>query len=184
VATEICGRSVIDHNERLHAARSLCLVAGLGEVDVLTSAAGEFLSELEARVRHRREGDGILVLLIHALKRLSTPALSLSMLSREPEHTPAPSDADERLTEQSQRIGEKGGGTMAMVDARPIINGGGEPFEAIMSAVAALGADEEFVVLAPFEPVPLEGVLSSQGFAYEAVELGNGDWQVTFRRPS
>ncbi len=73
---------------------------------------------------------------------------------------------------------------MATIDARPIIAAGDEPFDAIMSAVTALEPDEEFVVLAPFEPVPLEGVLGAQGFSYEAVELGGGDWQVTFRRPS
>lgn len=73
---------------------------------------------------------------------------------------------------------------MANVDARPIIAAGGEPFDAIMAAVSTLDDGEELVVLTPFEPVPLEGVLSSQGFTYEAVELGAGDWQVTFRRPS
>ncbi|MDA8266973.1 MAG: DUF2249 domain-containing protein [Actinomycetota bacterium] len=73
---------------------------------------------------------------------------------------------------------------MATVDARPIIASGAEPFDAIMAAVGALGENEELVVLAPFEPVPLEGVLSSQGFAYEAEDLGGGDWRVTFRRPS
>lgn len=71
---------------------------------------------------------------------------------------------------------------MATVDARPIIAGGGEPFDTIMAAVASLADDEELVVLAPFEPVPLEGVLGSQGFAYHAADLGDGDWQVTFRR--
>lgn len=73
---------------------------------------------------------------------------------------------------------------MAQVDARPIIAAGGEPFETIMAAVAGLADGEDLVVLAPFEPVPLEGVLSSQGFAYEADEVGGGDWQVTFRRSS
>ena len=73
---------------------------------------------------------------------------------------------------------------MATVDARPIIAAGDEPFDTIMSAVASLAESEELVVLAPFEPVPLQGVLSSQGFSYEAVDLGAGDWQVTFRRPS
>lgn len=73
---------------------------------------------------------------------------------------------------------------MALVDARPIIASGGEPFETIMSAVSSLGDGEELVVLAPFEPVPLEGVLSSQGFTYEPEDLGGGDWQVTFRRQS
>ena len=73
---------------------------------------------------------------------------------------------------------------MATIDARPIIAAGGEPFGTIMAAVAALGESEELVVLAPFEPVPLEGVLGSHGFSYEATGLGGGDWQVTFRRGS
>ena len=73
---------------------------------------------------------------------------------------------------------------MAIVDARPIIAAGDEPFDTIMSAVAGLAESEELVVLAPFEPVPIKGVLSSQGFSYEAVDLGGGNWQVTFRRSS
>jgi uncharacterized protein (DUF2249 family) len=73
---------------------------------------------------------------------------------------------------------------MASFDARPIIAAGDEPFDQIMAAVGALEPDEEFVVLAPFEPVPLEGVLGAQGFSYEALDIGGGDWQVTFRRPS
>jgi uncharacterized protein (DUF2249 family) len=73
---------------------------------------------------------------------------------------------------------------MATIDARPIIAAGGEPFEAIMAAVATLGEGEDLIVLAPFEPVPLEGVLSSEGFSYEATELVPDDWRVTFRRSS
>lgn len=73
---------------------------------------------------------------------------------------------------------------MATVDARPIIAAGGEPFETIMTAAASLADGEELVVLAPFEPVPLEGVLSSQGFSYKTTDLGSGDWRVTFRRPA
>lgn len=73
---------------------------------------------------------------------------------------------------------------MATVDARPIIAAGEEPFETIMAAASAIEDGEELVVLAPFEPVPLEGVLSSQGFTYDAEDLGDGDWRVTFRRLS
>ncbi len=73
---------------------------------------------------------------------------------------------------------------MAIVDARSILAAGEEPFATIMSAVAALSEGEDLVVLAPFEPVPLEGVLSSEGFAYDAESLGGGDWKVTFRRPA
>jgi hypothetical protein len=53
-----------------------------------------------------------------------------------------------------------------------------------MAAAAAPGNNGEQVVLAPFEPVPLEGVLSARGFPYEATGLGDGGWQVTFGRPS
>lgn len=70
---------------------------------------------------------------------------------------------------------------MAVFDARPILTAGGEPFDAIMKAVAELGPSEEFVLLATFEPVPLEGVLASHGYTYEAQPLDGGDWQVTFR---
>jgi uncharacterized protein (DUF2249 family) len=73
---------------------------------------------------------------------------------------------------------------MATVDARPLIAAGDEPFDLIMAAVAALGEHEELVVLAPFEPVPLEGVLGAQGFSYEAQEIAADDWRVTFRRQS
>jgi uncharacterized protein (DUF2249 family) len=73
---------------------------------------------------------------------------------------------------------------MATIDARPLIAAGDEPFDLIMTTVATLGEHEDLVVLAPFEPVPLEGVLGAQGFSYEAVELGADDWQVTFRRQS
>jgi hypothetical protein len=48
---------------------------------------------------------------------------------------------------------------VATVDARPIIAAGGEPFDTTMAAVADLGDGEDLVVLAPFEPVPLEGAL-------------------------
>ncbi len=73
---------------------------------------------------------------------------------------------------------------MATVDARPIIAAGGEPFDTIMAAVAALGESGELVVPAPSGPVPPGGVLGSQGFSYETADLGVGDWQATFRRRS
>lgn len=47
-------------------------------------------------------------------------------------------------------------------DARPVIAAGDEPFDQIMAAVASLAPAQDFVVYAPFEPVPLEGVLGSR----------------------
>lgn len=69
-----------------------------------------------------------------------------------------------------------------LVDARPIIERGDEPFETIMEAVEQVGPDEVLIVVAPFEPVPLEGVLGGQGFDYSAEELDSGDWRVVFER--
>jgi hypothetical protein len=74
---------------------------------------------------------------------------------------------------------------MVTFDARPVIAAGGEPFNDIMAAMAALGEHGELVVLAPFEPVPLEGALSARGFPYHPTGLGgDGGWQVTFRPTS
>lgn len=71
-------------------------------------------------------------------------------------------------------------GTTHVVDARPTLAAGGEPFGEIMAAAAQVGDGESLVIYAPFEPVPLEGVLGEQGFTYTAEELDGGDWKVTF----
>ncbi|MDA8309934.1 MAG: DUF2249 domain-containing protein [Actinomycetota bacterium] len=71
---------------------------------------------------------------------------------------------------------------MATVDARPIIASGDEPFETIMAGADRLADGEERVVLAPFEPVSLEGVLSPRGLSYEAGDVGGDDRRVSFRR--
>ncbi len=67
-------------------------------------------------------------------------------------------------------------------DARPMLAAGEEPFSAIMEAAAAVGDDEVFVVYAPFEPVPLEGVLAEQGFRHVADQIDDANWRVTFLR--
>jgi uncharacterized protein (DUF2249 family) len=69
-----------------------------------------------------------------------------------------------------------------VIDARPIIAAGDEPFAAIMEAAEQVGDGEVLVVYAPFEPVPLEGVLGGQGFTVAADHLDGGDWRVTFTR--
>lgn len=68
------------------------------------------------------------------------------------------------------------------VDARPILAGGGEPFDEIMQVASQVGDGEALVVDAPFEPVPLEGVLGEQGFTHVAEQLADDHWRVTFTR--
>lgn len=67
------------------------------------------------------------------------------------------------------------------LDVRPILRGGGEPFEKIMDTVAALRPDEGLRLYATFRPVPLFQVLGAKGFTSEARELDGGDWEVLFR---
>lgn len=67
-------------------------------------------------------------------------------------------------------------------DARPMLAAGEEPFSAIMEAAASVDDDEIFVVYAPFEPVPLEGVLAEQGFRHVADQIDDENWRVTFLR--
>ncbi len=67
-----------------------------------------------------------------------------------------------------------------VIDARPIIEAGEEPFAAIMEAAEKVKSGEVLVVWAPFEPVPLEGVLTEQGFRFVADEVTPGNWRVSF----
>lgn len=66
------------------------------------------------------------------------------------------------------------------LDVRPILRDGGEPFGAIMEAVASLAPGQSLRLLAPFRPAPLFGVLGARGFEPSAREIGGGDWEVLF----
>ena len=68
------------------------------------------------------------------------------------------------------------------LDVREDIRSGKEPFSKIMSTVARLGADENLLLLAPFEPKPLFAVLAKQGFAHHARQTENNDWEIWFTR--
>ena len=72
--------------------------------------------------------------------------------------------------------------TRVVLDVRPDIRNGREPFSKIMSTVAALPADQDLCLLAPFEPVPLFTVLKKHSFSHAARQLPSGDWEVVFTR--
>src|SRR3546814_20039758 len=67
------------------------------------------------------------------------------------------------------------------LDVRPILRAGGEPFDQIMNAVAALRPGEGLRLLATFKPVPLFSILGAKGFTHDEQELDDGDWEVLFR---
>ena len=50
------------------------------------------------------------------------------------------------------------------LDVRDDLRNGREPFSRIMSAAAALSANEELLVIAPFEPMPLFRIMEKHGF--------------------
>jgi uncharacterized protein (DUF2249 family) len=68
------------------------------------------------------------------------------------------------------------------VDVREDIRQGREPFSRIMQAVAGLKDHEDLLLIAPFKPAPLFGVLAAQGFSHDATETTTGDWEVRFTR--
>lgn len=68
------------------------------------------------------------------------------------------------------------------LDVREDIQRGREPFSRIMQVVASLGAGDDLVILAPFEPTPLYAVLAQRGFFHQSKETESGDWQVRFSR--
>jgi uncharacterized protein (DUF2249 family) len=70
-----------------------------------------------------------------------------------------------------------------ILDIRPILQRGQEPFSEIMRAASMLGAGEELVLLAPFEPLPLLGVLGQQGYECESrLDRETEIWSIRIRR--
>ena len=68
------------------------------------------------------------------------------------------------------------------LDVRDDIQRGREPFSRIMQAVASVGAGDDLVIIAPFEPTPLYAILAQRGFSYQAKEIESGDWEIRFSR--
>ena len=69
-----------------------------------------------------------------------------------------------------------------VLDVRPDLESGGEPFVRIMEAAAAIKSGGTLVIIAPFEPVPLYAVLEAQGFAHETEKVAADEWVVCFSR--
>jgi len=70
------------------------------------------------------------------------------------------------------------------VDVRDDIRNGREPFSKIMNAAAVLRTNEQLLLIAPFEPVPLFHFLAKQGFRHAVQSNKPGDWEVLFIRQS
>ena len=69
-----------------------------------------------------------------------------------------------------------------LLDVRPELEQGGEPFVRIMEAASSIEPGGTLVIVAPFEPVPLYAVLEAQGFAHETEKEAVDEWVVCFCR--
>lgn len=68
------------------------------------------------------------------------------------------------------------------LDIRPTLARGDEPFEQIMTTVAALASGEGFLLVSPFLPSPLVEKLQSEGFRVRPERRPDGSWQTQFVR--
>lgn len=69
-----------------------------------------------------------------------------------------------------------------VLDVRPDLEQGGEPFVRIMEAASAIQPGGTLVIIAPFEPVPLYDVLADRSFTHETEKMADGEWVVRFSR--
>lgn len=67
-----------------------------------------------------------------------------------------------------------------LLDVRPMLSGGKDPFAAIMQAIGGLAPGKGLVVRAPFEPKPLFGILASKGYKGRSLRLEENDWLAEF----
>lgn len=68
------------------------------------------------------------------------------------------------------------------LDVREDIKNGQDPFDKIMSTVSAYQTGDILILQAPFQPIPLYGVLTSKGFAYKTDEINEKHYKITFTK--
>ena len=69
-----------------------------------------------------------------------------------------------------------------LLDVRPILARGDDPFSKIRQTVDALPPGQGLSVIAPFLPSPLIEKLRSEGFRSTAQHQPDGAWSVNFWR--
>lgn len=67
-----------------------------------------------------------------------------------------------------------------VLDVRPDLEQGDEPFVRIMEAALTIPPGGVLVIIAPFEPVPLYDVLAERSFAHETEKVTDNEWAVRF----
>ncbi len=64
--------------------------------------------------------------------------------------------------------------TIVELDVRPILDGGTDPFEAIMAKLKTMDESHTLKIINTFEPIPLLNILKKKGYAYETERPENG----------
>lgn len=67
-----------------------------------------------------------------------------------------------------------------VLDVRPQLARGEEPFSIIMEAVDGLAPGQPLQLIAPFRPVPLFNVMANRGFGVGERQMPDGGWEITF----
>jgi len=68
----------------------------------------------------------------------------------------------------------------AILDVRPLLAQGIEPFNPIIEAKQKLQPGQTLVLRAPFEPMPLYEIFRSEGYQVEAKQAAENDWEIRF----
>jgi len=69
-----------------------------------------------------------------------------------------------------------------VLDVRPQLARGEEPFPLIRARLAGLPAHDRLTVIAPFLPAPLIELHKGEGYSASAEHRADGAWAVTFWR--
>jgi hypothetical protein len=69
-----------------------------------------------------------------------------------------------------------------LIDVRPVFARGETPCAIIDEAADTTPPGGSFVLLAPFEPMPLYTKLGRQGFTHQATPLDDGGYRVVFKK--
>ena len=83
------------------------------------------------------------------------------------------------LREGHPLISLRSEGTTFHLDVRPLLENGGEPYVYIMDCVNQIGAQEQLVVHALFEPKPLVAQMVRMGLRAECARVDADHWTLT-----
>ncbi len=67
-----------------------------------------------------------------------------------------------------------------VLDVRPLLARGQDPFTAIMAAKARLDPEQPLRLIAPFEPLPLFDVFAADGYAARSQRVADDEWHIDF----